>query len=102
MSLLVSLTRTKTCASNGRFVPYNPLLPAVTFQSGAALLVQESIVDRITHQGVRHIAENDPAWPFREGRAHPYWTHANATVMATEPFLAFFREREQARQTRTR
>ncbi|RSS37444.1 hypothetical protein [Streptomyces sp. WAC08241] len=79
----------------------NPLPPAVTFQSGAALLVELGIVDRITHQGVRHIAEHDPAWPFGEGRAHPYWPLANATVMATEPFLEFFRERERARQART-
>ncbi|MEU9703014.1 hypothetical protein [Streptomyces sp. NPDC047981] len=78
----------------------NNLPPAVTFQSGAALLMQLGIVDRITHQGVRHIAETDPQWPFGDGREHPYWTLANATVMATEPFLDFFRERGRARQIR--
>lgn len=78
-----------------------PLPPAVTFQSGAALLMELGIVESITHQGVRHIAEKDPLWPFGEDRAHPYWTLANATVMATEPFLDFFRERERARQAKS-
>jgi hypothetical protein len=85
----------------GCFVTDKPQPPAVTFQSGAALLVELGIVDRITHQGVRHIAENDPDWPFGEGRAHPYWALANATVMETKPFLEFFRKRERARQNKT-
>jgi hypothetical protein len=75
-----------------------PKPPAVTFQSGAELLVQLGIVDRITHQGVRHIAENDPEWPFGDGRKHPYWKVANATVMETEPFLEYFRRRGRNRR----
>ncbi|MFF7527338.1 hypothetical protein ACFZCB_44080 [Streptomyces pseudovenezuelae] len=78
-----------------------PKPPAVTFQSGAELLVQLGIVDRITHQGVRHIADNDPEWPFGEGRSHPYWKVANATVMETEPFLEYFRRRERNRRNGT-
>ena len=75
-----------------------PTPPAVTFQSGAQLLIDLGIVDRITHQGVRHIADNDPDWPFGDGRKHPYWKVANATVMETGPFLKFFREREGKRR----
>lgn len=78
-----------------------PTPPAVTFKSGADLLVELGIVDRMSHQGVRHIADTDPKWPFGEGREHPYWTLSNATVMATEPFLEFFRERERQRATGT-
>lgn len=73
------------------------LPPAVTFQSGAELLVELGIVGHITHQGVRHIARSAD-WPFGEGRRHPYWTVANATVMETEPFLEYFRRREQSRR----
>jgi hypothetical protein len=75
-----------------------PQPPAVTFQSGAELLMELGIVDRISHQGVRHIAENDPDWPFGDGRGHPYWKVANATVMETAPFLKFFRERDERRR----
>jgi hypothetical protein len=75
-----------------------PLPPAVTFQSGAELLVELGIVDRISHQGVRHIADNDDDWPFGEGRKHPYWKVANATVMETTAFLEFFRERDRRRR----
>ncbi|MEU1134775.1 hypothetical protein ABZ383_33800, partial [Streptomyces sp. NPDC005900] len=75
-----------------------PLPPAVTFKSGAELLMKLGIVERITHQGVRHIAQSDD-WPFGEGREHPYWTVANAQqVMATEPFLTYFRKRERRRR----
>jgi hypothetical protein len=72
--------------------PNGPLPPAVTFQSGAALLIELGVVDHITHQGIRYIAETHPKWPFGPGRQHPYWDLANAKVMATEPFLQFFRE----------
>lgn len=75
-----------------------PTPPAVTFQSGAELLIALGIVERISHQGVRHIADNDPDWPFGDGREHPYWKVANATVMETGPFLEFFRERERKRR----
>jgi hypothetical protein len=64
--------------------------PAVTFQTGATLLIQLGIAKHITHQGIRHIAKT-AQWPFGEGRAHPYWTIGNAAVMETGPFLAFFR-----------
>jgi hypothetical protein len=74
-----------------------PLPPAVTFKSGAELLVKLGIVDHITHQGVRHIAGSDD-WPFGEGRKHPYWTIGNATAMETEPFLEYFRRRERNRR----
>lgn len=67
------------------------LPPAVTFQTGAQLLVQLGIVDHITHQGVRHIADHEKAWPFGEGRDYQYWKLAGATVMATDPFIEFFR-----------
>lgn len=75
-----------------------PVPPAVTFKSGAQLLMELGIVERITHQGVRYIAESDGDWPFGEEREHPYWTIANATVMETGPFLEYFRARERARR----
>lgn len=73
-----------------------PIPPVVTFQSGATLLEQLGIVDKITHQGIRHIAATHPDWRFGEGRPHPYWRVANATVMETGPFLDFFREHPRA------
>lgn len=81
------------------------LPPAVTFQSGATLLMKLGIVDKISHQGIRHIAAHHAGWPFGEGRKYRYWTIANATVMDTEPFLDFFRTTYKAsgetdRQTR--
>lgn len=77
--------------------PDVPIPPVVTFQSGAQLLMALGIVEHITHQGVRHIAKSD-GWPFGEGREHPYWPIANATVMETEPFLDYFRRRERRRR----
>lgn len=71
------------------------LPPAVTFQSGAKLLMELGIVDHITHQGIRHIAETDKSWPFGKGREHPYWPLANASVMATDPFIEFFQNRQR-------
>jgi predicted GIY-YIG superfamily endonuclease len=71
----------------------DPLPPAVTWHSGVKLLIELGIVDHITHQGIRHIAETDEDWPFGEGREHPYWLLSNATVMATGPFIEFFRNR---------
>jgi hypothetical protein len=67
------------------------LPPAVTFRSGAELLIDLGIVESITHQGVRYIADHSPDWPFGSGKDHSYWVIANATVMATGPFLEFFR-----------
>jgi hypothetical protein len=66
----------------------------VTFQSGTYVLIELGIVEHITHQGIRHIAATDPRWPFGPGRQYPYWELANATVMATPPFVVFFEERK--------
>ncbi|HEX5569213.1 MAG TPA: hypothetical protein VFY14_20240 [Streptomyces sp.] len=68
------------------------LPPAVTFKSGAQLLIDLGMVDHITHQGVRHIAETHPDWPFGPDKEHPYWKLSNAVVMATDPFVAFFED----------
>lgn len=68
------------------------LPPAVTFKSGADLLIELGIVDHITHQGIRHIAKTHPEWPFGPDREHPYWDIANAQAMDTTPFLTFFRD----------
>ncbi|MEU9998102.1 hypothetical protein [Streptomyces sp. NPDC050848] len=71
------------------------LPPAVTFTSGAELLVELGIVDSITREGVRHIATSDryaAYWPFGPDKPHPYGRANNALIMATEPFLDFFRE----------
>lgn len=78
-----------TSAQSG--YPDDDLPPVVTFQSGASLLMKLGIVEKITHQGIRHIARTNPAWPFGEGRDHPYWDIANVTCMETDPFLSFFR-----------
>ena len=72
------------------------LPPAVTFKSGAQLLIELGIVEHITHQGIRYIAATSPDWPFGEGRAYPYWELAKATVMETRPFLDFFRDHPRA------
>jgi hypothetical protein len=69
--------------------------PAVTFGTGAELLVKEGIVDSITREGVRHIATSERYeryWPFGPGKEHPYGEAAGALLMATDPFLAFFRD----------
>lgn len=69
--------------------------PAVTFGTGADLLMKEGIVERITREGVRHIATSPryaPYWPFGPGRKYPYGEAAGALLMATEPFLRFFRD----------
>lgn len=81
--------------------PKNPMTaddprlpPAVTFTSGAELLVRLGIVDSITREGVRHIAMSEKyekTWPFGPGRPHPYGKAGKAVLMATEPFLDFFR-----------
>ncbi|MFE5828990.1 hypothetical protein ACFQ8W_01755 [Streptomyces sp. NPDC056508] len=70
------------------------LPPAVTFTSGAELLVRLKIVDSITREGVRHIATSDryaEQWPFGPDKPHPYGRANSALIMATEPFLEFFR-----------
>lgn len=68
--------------------------PAVTFTTGAELLVKLGIVDSITREGVRHIATSEryaKTWPFGPGKPHPYGEAAGALLMATDPFLDFFR-----------
>lgn len=70
------------------------LPPAVTFTSGAQLLTRLGIVDSITREGIRHISVSDlyrDDWPFGPDKPHPYGKAGNATLMATEPFLEFFR-----------
>ena len=70
------------------------LPPAVTFTSGAELLVRLGIVDNITREGVRHIATSDlyaEVWPFGPDKPYPYGKANSALIMATEPFLEFFR-----------
>lgn len=84
------------------------LPPAVTFTTGAALLVELKIVKSITREGVRHIATSElyaKHWPFGPGKEHPYGEAAGALLMATTPFLEFFRtvyrqleERDEAAQ----
>jgi hypothetical protein len=68
--------------------------PAVTFTSGAKLLVKLGIVDSITREGVRHIATSKlyrETWPFGPNKPYPYGKAQNALLMATDPFLEFFR-----------
>lgn len=70
------------------------LPPAVTFTTGAALLVKLGIVDSITREGVRHIATSKryaKHWPFGPAKKHPYGEASGALLMATQPFLDFFR-----------
>lgn len=71
------------------------LPPAVTFGTGAELLVRLGIVGSITREGVRHIATSEryeKKWPFGPDKAHPYGEAAGALLMATGPFLDFFRD----------
>jgi hypothetical protein len=70
------------------------LPPAVTFTTGAALLVRLRIVKSITREGVRHIALSKryaKYWPFGPDKDHPYGEASGALLMATDPFLWFFR-----------
>ncbi|MEU5742043.1 hypothetical protein ABZ784_29130 [Streptomyces tendae] len=67
----------------------------MTFTTGAELLVKLGIVDRITREGVRHIATSEryqKYWPFGPGKEQPYGEAAGALLMATGPFLDFFRD----------
>lgn len=72
----------------------NRLPPAVTFTSGAELLVKLGIVGSITREGVRHIATSEQyaeQWPFGPDKPYPYGIANKALIMATGPFLEFFR-----------
>lgn len=69
------------------------LPPFVTFKTGAELLISQGISASITADGVRYIARQaDIDWPFGEGKPHAYGMVGNARVMATGPFLAYFRK----------
>lgn len=63
----------------------------VTFTEIARRLNAREIVSRpITRQGVRHIAETDPAWPVPRER----WLRiGNAWAMDWKPIEEFFRSR---------
>jgi hypothetical protein len=66
----------------------------VTFTSGAKLLVELRIVPSITREGIRHISTSDryaETWPFGFGKPYPYGWAGKAALMATDPFLDFFR-----------
>lgn len=79
---------------NPKNVDDTRLPPAVTFTSGAELLVRLRIVDNITREGVRHIATSElyaEVWPFGPDKPNPYGKAGSALLMATEPFLEFFR-----------
>lgn len=64
--------------------------PMVSFAYGAELLVRMDIAPNMTREGVRR-ASKHPDWPFGPDRPYPYWDMANADLMETEPFLAFWR-----------
>jgi hypothetical protein len=79
---------------NPEHIEDHRLPPAVTFTTGAELLVRLGIVDSITREGVRHIATSKRyrhTWPFGPDKPHPYGRAQGALLMATEPFLEFFR-----------
>jgi hypothetical protein len=63
----------------------------VTFTEIARRVTDRGYVARpITRQGVRHIADNDPAWPVPPEQ----WIRiGNAWAMPWEPIEAFFRDR---------
>lgn len=78
------------------------LPPAVTFTSGAALLIKLGIVDHITREGIRHIATSElyaKDWPFGPEKPYPYGEARNALLMATDPFLEFFRTKYKQQPT---
>lgn len=64
----------------------------VTFTEIAKRLTARGIVEKpITRQGIRHIAETDPAWPIPPER----WLKiGNAWAMDWGPVEKFFRERD--------
>lgn len=65
----------------------------VTFTEIARRLNEQDTLGRpITRQGVRHIADTDPAWPVPPER----WLKiGNAWAMPWEPVEAFFRDRKR-------
>ncbi|GAX57289.1 hypothetical protein [Streptomyces olivochromogenes] len=64
----------------------------VTFTEIAKRVTDRQLVPRpITRQGVRHIAETDPAWPVP---AEKWMKIGNAWAMPWEPVEEFFKNRE--------
>ncbi|MGW7433311.1 hypothetical protein ACWGIN_27695 [Streptomyces sp. NPDC054861] len=52
------------------------------------------ILRSITREGLRHIATSQryaDTWPFGPDKPHPYVKAGKGVLMATEPFLEFFR-----------
>lgn len=78
-------------SSNPDHAKETRLPPAVTFTSGAELLTRLGIVDSITREGIRYIADHHEAWPFGPDKPFPYGKAGKAVLMATDPFLDFFR-----------
>jgi hypothetical protein len=70
----------------GREVP-----EMVSFAEIARRVSERGLTRPITRQGVRHIAETDPAWPVPKER----WQKiGNALVMPWAPVEKFFRDRK--------
>lgn len=64
----------------------------VTFTEIAKRVTDRNLVSRpITRQGVRHIAETDPAWPVPADR---WMKIGNSWAMPWEPIEEFFKRRE--------
>jgi hypothetical protein len=64
----------------------------VTFTEIAKRVTQRNLVPRpITRQGVRHIAETDPAWPVPPDK---WMKIGNAWAMPWGPIEEFFQNRE--------
>ena len=67
--------------------------PFVTFTTGAALLVDEGLVQSITPDGLRYIARTAEDWPFGEGDGQlPYVMAGRTRTMETGKFLAYFQQ----------
>ncbi|HEY5835019.1 hypothetical protein [Streptomyces sp.] len=80
----------------------NDLPPFVTFETGAALLVQLGIDEHATGDGVRYMARTAPDWPFGPGKAHDYIVVAGARTMETGVFLDFYRTHPRTGRGRDR
>lgn len=64
----------------------------VTFTEIAKRVTQRNLVPRpITRQGVRHIAETDPAWPVPPEQ---WMKIGNAWAMPWDPIEEFFQKRQ--------
>ncbi|MFF7476647.1 hypothetical protein [Streptomyces sp. NPDC008092] len=63
----------------------------VTFTEIAKRVTERKLVSRpITRQGVRHIAETDPAWPVPQEQ---WMKVGNAWAMPWSPIEQFFKQR---------